>query len=78
MEAVDKELILKLMLHDNTLARLYREHNTIEKMLEKLSSRAFLTSEEQIEVQRLKKRKLSGVDRMMAIVGRYQETAAVL
>lgn len=78
MENKDKELIHKFMLHDKTLARLYREHNTLENMLDKLSSRAFLTSEEQLEVQRLKKRKLSGVDRMMAIIGHYCETAAIL
>ena len=78
MEAMDRELILKFMLHDTTLERLYREHNSLENMLDQLSSRAFLTAEEQVEVQRLKKRKLSGVDKMMAIVGRYQGSAAML
>lgn len=78
MEAYDKELILKFMLHDTTLERLYREHNTLENMLDQLSSRAFLTAEEQLEVQRLKKRKLSGVDKMMNILDRYRESAAML
>ncbi|MGI6525233.1 MAG: YdcH family protein [Bdellovibrionota bacterium] len=78
METVDKELILKFMLHDSTLERLYREHNVLESMLDQFTSRAFLTSEEQLEVQRLKKRKLVGVDKMMSILSRYRETAAMI
>ncbi len=78
MEATDRELIQKYMLTDVTLERLYREHNKLEDMISRYSTRSFLTDEEQAEVRKLKKRKLSGVDRMMSIVERYRTTASMI
>ncbi|NLF26129.1 MAG: DUF465 domain-containing protein [Deltaproteobacteria bacterium] len=68
MESADHKLIVHLMESDARLKRLYTEHQEIEGLLEEFNSRGFLTADEEMEQKRLKKKKLNGVDQMMAIV----------
>ena len=69
MEKEDREKILALLQENTRLRRLYREHQHLERLLNKYSNPAtFLTPSEQLELQMLKKRKLLGVDTMMAIL----------
>ena len=77
MESADHKLIVHLMESDARLKRLYAEHQEIEGLLEEFNSRGFLTADEEMEEKRLKKKKLSGVDQMMAIVNESFVGAAV-
>jgi len=68
MEHKDRQRILGAVTTNTQLKRLYREHELLEHEIEKYSRRGFLTAEEQVEEARLKRQKLKGVDRMMALL----------
>lgn len=68
MEQKERESIQKVVAVNNELKRLYEEHQKLEARLARYETRGFLTPGEQIFVRTLKKKKLSGVDRMMEIL----------
>jgi uncharacterized protein len=68
MEKIERETIEKFGSDNSELRRLYEEHQRLETKLQRYESRRFLTPGEQIFVKSLKKKKLAGVDRMMAIL----------
>ena len=76
MENADRELIKKVLKSNLKLKRLYEEHQFLEHKLSGFQHRPFLTAGEQLELQRLKKRKLFGVDRMMEILVAHRTVAA--
>jgi uncharacterized protein YdcH (DUF465 family) len=76
MERSDRELIEQVLLGNFELRKLYEEHCKLEEVLSTFESRPFLTSAEEIEEKRLKRRKLQGVDRMMNIVAEHRAAVA--
>ena len=70
MESADRELIAMMMQSNAELKRLYEEHEDLENKLSRFEKRGFLTVDEEIELKKLKKMKLMGVDKMMHIVSR--------
>lgn len=50
------------------LAQLWREHLELEKKLDDMNQRVYLTPEEQVERKRLQKIKLAGRDRIESIL----------
>jgi uncharacterized protein len=75
MEKNDKELVEKLMAQDLKLKRLYEQHQKLERKVSSFEHRNYLLPEEEIELKRLKQRKLAGVDSMMAIIADRREAA---
>lgn len=73
MEPKDLELIHEYSTRDAILAQLWQEHLTLERQLSKLESKPYLTSEEQVERNRIKKLKLLGRDKIEVILARYRE-----
>lgn len=73
MEQRDMELIAKFSSQDHTLDELYREHVEYEKELEKLENKSYLTVDEQMERQRIKKQKLVGKDKIEMLLRKYRE-----
>jgi formyltetrahydrofolate synthetase len=72
MEHREEELIRQHLTHDEDLKVLYGEHQELKRKLEVFRSKHYLTNEEEIEEKRIQKLKLASKDRMMAILGRYQ------
>jgi hypothetical protein len=68
MEAFERDLILRSIPSNRQLKRLYAQHLKIEEELVTFGGRSYLTSQEQVLVSELKKRKLQGVDLMMAMI----------
>lgn len=68
MEESDKELIRQLSGKDVTLRKLYQEHLKLEDRLTKLENQNFVTAKEEVELKAMKKKKLSGVDKMMKMI----------
>lgn len=66
------ELKAHLMATDEEFQRLATQHCQYKKQLEALSSRPYLTPEEQVEETRLKKLKLRLKDQMQEIMDRYR------
>lgn len=75
MERRERESIQKIVELNNELKRLYEQHQRYEERLARYESRGFLTPGEEIFVRTLKKKKLSGVDRMMAILSQTEDSS---
>ncbi|MCL6544166.1 MAG: DUF465 domain-containing protein [Bryobacteraceae bacterium] len=72
MVKTQDELKAHLMETNEEFRRLAQEHCEYKKKLEALSSRIYLTPEEQLEEVRLKKIKLKLKDQMEEILNRYR------
>ena len=76
MEDTDRAMILRVLRKDVRLKRLYDEHCKLEEKLLSFQGRPFLTNPEEVEAKKLKRKKLAGVDQMMAIVAGERRQAA--
>lgn len=74
MEPKDIELIEHYRGGDAILGQLWEEHVTLERQLSKLENKPFLSAEEQLERNRIKKLKLAGRDKMEVILTHYRES----
>lgn len=72
MEKTDVELIGQYTHADPELALLWNEHQGFEKRLEKLERKPYLSADEQLERNDLKKKKLVGRDQIEQILKRYR------
>lgn len=68
MDPSDMELIQANLDNDPELAQLWSEHLEMEKKLDDMNQRLYLSTEEQIERKRLQKLKLAGRDRIEQIL----------
>jgi len=73
MEQRDLELIHRHLEKDSGLRRLYEEHLDLEKKLDDLACKPYLTPAEEMERAKLKKIKLKGRDQMEAILSRLRQ-----
>lgn len=73
MEKNDLELIEKYIDKDVELKKYVEEHGKLEKKLEELTSKPYLTADQEVEVKRLKKMKLAGRDKIEEILKRYRQ-----
>lgn len=69
----EEEIVKVLAGQNEEFRRLGEEHKGLDEKLTELESRVYLTPEEQLEKQRLKKLKLSKKDRMAELVRKYRE-----
>ncbi|MBI2343614.1 MAG: YdcH family protein [Deltaproteobacteria bacterium] len=76
MEKTDLELIARYKGEDGELASLWEEHLAFERQLEKLERKPFLSPEEQLERNELKKRKLAGRDQIEQRLDKYRYRVA--
>ena len=72
MEKTDQQLIEELILSNEELAGLWREHLDFEQKLEDMNNRIYLTPEEQIERKSIQKMKLAGRDRIEVILSEHR------
>lgn len=72
MEKTDVALIAQYTHADPELASLWNEHQDFEKRLEKLERKPYLSANEQLERNDLKKKKLVGRDQIEQILKRYR------
>jgi uncharacterized protein YdcH (DUF465 family) len=72
---MDEKQLKQLLLKENQeFRRLYEEHQSYEKKLEKFKSKSFLTEEEELEERELKKRKLALKDRMYLLMAEFRKS----
>jgi len=72
MEEKDKLLIEKHIGSDEELRKYVEEHVTLEKKLEEFNKKAYLTTEEEVEEKKIKKKKLAGRDKIEMILRKYR------
>ena len=71
MDQRERELLDKYAPQDEELRMLASEHALYEKQLEKLESKAYRTPAEDLQIKQLKKQKLDGKTKLIAILDRY-------
>ncbi|MDP3939108.1 MAG: DUF465 domain-containing protein [Deltaproteobacteria bacterium] len=72
MDQQDLALISKVSKQDESLQRLWEEHQKYEHELDELNHREYLTPEETVERKRLQKCKLAGKDKIETILRQYR------
>ncbi len=72
MEQHEIDLLEKYSAQDSELKELWDDHVLYEKQLEKLESKAYRTPAEEGTYKQLKKQKLEGKTKLMAILDRYK------
>jgi len=72
-EPDEEALVEQLKKEDKEFWHLFQEHQYLEKKLERLNKRRYLTPEEEVERKIIQKRKLLGKDRMAEIIRRYKQ-----
>ncbi len=76
MDATDMELIRHNLENDPELAKLWAAHLEMEKKLDGMNQRLYLTTEEQMERKQLQKLKLAGRDRIEQILSKLRAAQA--
>ena len=71
MDQRERDLLEKYAPKDEELRALQGEHALYEKQLEKLESKPYRTPAEDMQVKQLKKQKLEGKTKMVAILEKY-------
>lgn len=72
MEEKDKLLIESHIDHDEELRRYVEEHISLEKQLEELNKKVYLTQDEEVLQKKIKKLKLAGRDKIEIILKKYR------
>ncbi len=72
MERIDLEMIVRVSRENMELRRLWDEHQELERRLEDLLRKGHLTISEEVDQREMKKRKLSGRDRIEQILATYR------
>jgi len=73
MEDYDQTLVQQLFDENPHFRMLYEEHLLLEKELNNLNQKPFLTSDEEIEKRKVQKLKLAGKDEMDRILKNCQQ-----
>jgi hypothetical protein len=72
MDAQDEALISKLVDHNPELKTLVDNHRDFERQLDEMYRRPRLTTEEDLELRRLKKAKLAGKEKIERILAQHR------
>ncbi|MBE0504206.1 MAG: YdcH family protein [Desulfuromonadales bacterium] len=67
MQQYDESLVQQLFEDNPRFRRLYEEHQILERDLERLTAKDYLSSEDELEKKRVQKLKLAGKDEMELI-----------
>ncbi len=67
---MDKELVRKYAEKDPEIRELFERHQALERELEELVRKAYLTTEEEVRKKQIQKEKLALKDRIYALIKR--------
>ncbi|MBI2882073.1 MAG: YdcH family protein [Candidatus Tectomicrobia bacterium] len=73
MNVEEKEIIESLREQDTGFSRLFDQHAEMDRQIQEMESRGYVSTEVELEIKRLKKLKLRTKDEMVEILKRHQE-----
>ncbi len=73
MDEKDQALVQQLFDGNARFRMLYEEHLLLEKELEQLDEKTFLTPEEEVERKKVQKLKLAGKDEMERMLRQFRQ-----
>lgn len=68
----DDEIIEALKRDNEEFRKLYREHRELDSILSELDKKHYLTTEEELEMHRMKKEKLSKKDKIAELIKNFK------
>ncbi len=68
----EEEIIETLKKDNEEFRRLYQEHRQLDSILSELNKKHYLTPEEELEVLRMKKEKLSKKDKIAELIKHFK------
>ncbi|HKN18719.1 MAG TPA: DUF465 domain-containing protein, partial [Dissulfurispiraceae bacterium] len=68
----DEEIIETLKKENEEFRRVYQEHRELDSMLSEFNKKHYFTPEEEIEMHRMKKEKLSKKDKIAELIKNYK------
>ena len=73
MEERDQDLVRNLWDNNPRFRKLYEEHQLLEKELNSMSEKSYLSPEEEVEKKKMQKLKLAGKDEMEQILSAHRQ-----
>jgi len=73
MEERDQNLVRELWDSNPRFRKLYEEHQLLEKELDTLNDKSFLSADEEVEKKKMQKLKLAGKDEMEQILNAHRQ-----
>jgi uncharacterized protein len=73
MTETDLDLMQKLCDENARFRKLYEEHLILEKQLEELDQKTFLSADQELERKKVQKLKLAGKDEMESMLRAYRQ-----
>ncbi|OHB32809.1 MAG: DUF465 domain-containing protein [Desulfuromonadaceae bacterium GWC2_58_13] len=73
MDLTNQQLVQQLFDASPRFRLLYEEHNLLEKELQKLDQKTYLSPDEELERKKVQKLKLAGKDEMERILIQYRQ-----
>jgi uncharacterized protein YdcH (DUF465 family) len=70
----DEEIIETLKRENEEFRRVYQEHRDLDSMLSEFNKKHYLTTEEELEVHRMKKEKLSRKDKIAELIKNFKSS----
>jgi uncharacterized protein YdcH (DUF465 family) len=70
----DQEIIDTLIRENEEFRRLYQEHRELDSMLSEFNKKHYLTPEDEFEVHRMKKEKLSKKDKIAELIKNFKSS----
>ncbi len=73
-ELKEQEIIELLRRENEEFRKLEQEHRSLDNTLKELESKKYLSADEEMEIHRIKKLKLSKKDRMLELIEEYKKS----
>ncbi|MEW6215470.1 MAG: DUF465 domain-containing protein [Nitrospirota bacterium] len=73
----EHEIVELLKKENEEFRRLTEEHRNLERLLEEIDSKRYLTPDEEIERKKIQKQKLIKKDRMAELIREYKKSYSV-
>lgn len=70
----EEEIVEVLKKENEEFSRIYQEHRDLDNQLSELNKKSYLTPEEEIEIQRIKKEKLYKKDKIAELIREYKKS----
>lgn len=73
----EEEIVEVLKKENEEFRRIYQEHRDLDNQLSEFNKKTYLTPEEEIEIQRIKKEKLYKKDKIAELIREYKKSHLV-
>lgn len=70
----EEEIVEVLKKENEEFRRIYQEHRDLDNQLSEFNKKTYLTPEEEIEIQRIKKEKLYKKDKIAELIREYKKS----